>query len=225
MTKNLNTVLLVFVAIFSGVASASAVTNGSFESQNLSESYVGFLYSDAGLNQFLGYGPVGVSAPGWSFSGQSGLSYSNTLWGGTAQDGNVFGFLRNEGGEISQSFTDVAGDYAFSFNLAQRTSWRVGGFQTLSVLLDGASIWSGMPGDTWSTYSFSASNVAAGNHTLSLRGTNLGAASDTSVFVDNVRLTVFAVPEPESYTLLLVGLALIGAVARRRKVNDAESVI
>lgn len=221
MTKIFNSVLLASAVFVSGVASAAPLVNESFESQNLSESYVGFLYSDAGLNQSLGYGPVGVSAPGWSFSGQSGLSYSNTLWGGTAQDGNVFGFLRNEGGEISQTFTDVAGDYAFSFNLAQRTSWRVGGLQTLSVLFDGASIWSGTPGDTWSTYSFSASNVAAGNHTLSLRGTNLSAAPDTSVFVDNVRLTVSAVPEPESYALVLVGLAMIGAVARRRKFNGA----
>lgn len=221
MAKIPNSVLLASAIFVSGVVSAAPLLNGSFESQNLSESYVGFLYSDAGLNQFLGYGPVGVSAGGWSFSGQSGLSYSNTLWGGTAQDGNVFGFLRNEGGEISQSFTDVAGDYAFSFELEQRTSWRVGGFQTVSVLFDGAAIWSGTPGDTWGAYSFSASNVATGNHTLSLRGTNLGAASDTSVFVDNVRLTVSAVPEPESYMLVLVGLAMIGAVARRRKVNDA----
>lgn len=220
MTTTLRAALLASIVGFSGVASATVFTNGSFESQNLSSSYVGFLYADAGFNQSVGYGPVGVAAPGWSFSGQAGLSYSNTLWGGTASEGNVFGFLRNDGGDISQSFNDVAGSYAFAFDMAQRTSWRVGGVQTVSVLFDGQAVWSGTPGDTWSTFAFVATNVAAGSHTLSLRGTNASGASDTSVFVDNVRLTVSpvsAVPEPESYAMLLAGLGLLGAVARRRK--------
>ncbi len=124
MTNFLHTALLATVVSLSGVAGAAPVVNGSFESQNLSNSYVGFLYADAGFNQFVGYGPVGVAAPGWSFSGQAGLSYSNTLWGGTASDGNVFAFLRNDGGEISQSFNSVAGNYSFSFDMGQRTSWR-----------------------------------------------------------------------------------------------------
>jgi hypothetical protein len=33
--------------------------------------------------------------------------------------------------------------------------------------------------------------------------------------IDN--LTVAAVPEPESYAMLLAGLGLVGAIARRRK--------
>jgi hypothetical protein len=223
MTNILQTALLFCVVSFSGFSSATPLINESFESQNLSNSYVGFLYADAGFNQlvgYVGYGPVGVAAPGWSFSGQAGLSYSDTLWGGVASDGNVFGFLRNGGGEISQTFYNVAGSYSFSVDMGQRTSWRQGGPQTVSVVFDGNTVWSGTPGNSWSTFSFDASQVAAGNHTLSFRGTNLSGASDTSVFVDNVRLTftpVSAVPEPESCAMMLVGLGLLAAIARRRR--------
>lgn len=222
MKNFLQTTLLSCVVSFSGFASAASLINESFESQNLSNSYVGFLYSDPATNQLYGYGPVGVAAPGWSFSGQAGLSYSNTEWGGVASDGNVFGFLRNEGGVISQSFDNVAGNYSFSFDMGQRTSWRQGGLQTVSVLFDGNTVWSGTPGNSWGTFSFDASSVAAGNHTLSFRGTNLSGASDTSVFVDNVRLTftpVSAVPEPESYAMMLAGLGLLATIARRRRIR------
>ena len=224
VTMNMNriypSILFGSLVFFAGFSNAASLVNTSFESQNLSESYVGFLYSDAGTNQLYGYGPVGVAAPGWSFSGQSGLSYSNTEWGGVASDGNVFGFLRNEGGEISQSFDNVAGSYSFSFDSEQRTSWRSGGAQTLSVRIDGNAIWSGTPGDTWSTFSFNASNVTSGSHTLSFRGTNLSGALDTSVFVDNVHLNfspVSTIPEPETYAMMLAGLGLLGVIARRRQ--------
>ncbi|MDZ7890646.1 MAG: PEP-CTERM sorting domain-containing protein [Rhodoferax sp.] len=35
--------------------------------------------------------------------------------------------------------------------------------------------------------------------------------------IDNIRFTVTAVPEPETYALLLAGLGVVGAIARRKK--------
>ncbi len=39
----------------------------------------------------------------------------------------------------------------------------------------------------------------------------------TSAWIDNATVTVTAVPEPESYVMLLAGLGLVGVVARRRQ--------
>lgn len=222
MNKIFHTALLATVFGFSGVAVSAPLIDESFESNNLASSFVGFLYADAAFNQSVGYGLVGVSAPGWSFEGQAGLSYSNTEWGGTASAGNVFGFLRNNGGEISQSFNNVAGNYTFSFDMVQRTSWRQGGPQTMSVLFDGNTVLSGTPGDAWTTFSFSASNVGSGSHALSFRGTNLSGGADTSIFLDNLRVTfspTSPVPEPESFAMLLLGLGVVGGAVRRRRVQ------
>lgn len=52
------------------------------------------------------------------------------------------------------------------------------------------------------------------------KGTKLGDWDDFVVGV-NFTAAVTAVPEPETYAMLLAGLGLMGAVARRRKANAA----
>ena len=64
------------------------------------------------------------------------------------------------------------------------------------------------------TYDLGGVLAAGGNYTLRFAtASNVGSMV---MGVDNVSLQVTAVPEPESYAMLLAGLGLIGAVARRR---------
>lgn len=64
------------------------------------------------------------------------------------------------------------------------------------------------------TYDLSGLLAAGGNYTLRFAtASNVGSMV---MGVDNVSLQVAAVPEPESYAMLLAGLGLIGAISRRR---------
>ena len=56
-------------------------------------------------------------------------------------------------------------------------------------------------------------NLAAGNYTIT------GIARDSPFDGGYGALSVMAVPEPESWALLLAGLGIVGTIARRRSLN------
>jgi hypothetical protein len=62
---------------------------------------------------------------------------------------------------------------------------------------------------------FSFQNVAAGNYIVTISGTITGGQLPNLALV-GANYTVTAVPEPETFAMLLAGLGLMGAVARRR---------
>lgn len=63
-------------------------------------------------------------------------------------------------------------------------------------------------------FSASLSNLAAGDYTLSFAK---GAGYYSSLKVDDVALSVTAVPEPAALALALAGLAVVGVAVGRRK--------
>lgn len=66
--------------------------------------------------------------------------------------------------------------------------------------------------------SFSGIALNSGINTLTFGyGSSLQGIGDEGWKVNAVNVTASAVPEPESYAMLLAGLGLMGAVARRRK--------
>lgn len=160
------------------------------------------------------YGDV---ATGWDFSGGAGVSANNTAWKGVTTSGNYFAFLQVVS-SISQTFSSGSlSNYSFSFDSALRPGYQSG--QTVQVSLDGQLLGTVASMTTaWITTTFSATNVAAGTHTLSFSGTaDYLQFGDTSAFIDNIRMTVTPVPEPETYAMMLAGLGLLGCMARRKK--------
>lgn len=71
----------------------------------------------------------------------------------------------------------------------------------------------GSSADQWVSQTWN--NLSAGNYTLAF-STGLGQLK-----VDDVAISVTAVPEPGTYAMMLAGLGLIGTVARRRKAKQA----
>lgn len=203
--RSMRKILLAITMTASSAAMATPVIiNGGFETNNLSGFGSGYAYAGS------------VAASNWSFQGGAGLSHSATAWGGTAQEGNTFAFLQGSGAVISQSFTNTSNAfYNFAFYMEERPS-NVGTTapQTVTVQLDGITIWTGTVAAGWSQQNTSAYYAAAGTHTLSFVGTNLGNSPDTSAFIDNVTMSSTTVPEPLGLGLL--GLGLVGLLGARR---------
>ena len=207
--KTLVKASLLTLLLSAGFAQASTelISNGGFETNNLASISNGYAYAGQ------------VMADAWSFTGGAGVSLNNTAWGGTTPaPSTAFAFLQNTA-SISQTFSTAASsNFTIGFDLAQRTNWGSTG-QVIGVSLDGNPLSQlyVSAANGWSAESFSALNVGAGSHTLTFTGLNPNHEADTTGFIDNVSVMAAAVPEPETYGMLLAGLGLLGAVARRRK--------
>ncbi|MEO5932479.1 MAG: FxDxF family PEP-CTERM protein [Duganella sp.] len=121
------------------------------------------------------------------------------------------------------TFLDPQGDFQLTITDTQiiadhftsATSWSPARFNGLvltnltknfsSYTLDSAT---NMPG-------FGLSNFSVAGNILSINWQGLSFYPDTQVVLNISAIS--AVPEPETYALLLAGLGLMGAVARRRK--------
>ena len=66
-----------------------------------------------------------------------------------------------------------------------------------------------------SSSGFSFKNVVAGIYTVKASGSITGGAIPNLAFI-GANYTVTPVPEPETFAMLLAGLGLMGAIARRR---------
>ncbi len=211
------------LALVSAGAQANLLTNGSFENTN---------------NTFVPDGnrvmdlPSGSSAiPGWTTT--NGV---NTAW---IQNGNPYNIPASNGqffldltsyfnsgtyGGVTQSFATTAGQsYTATFDLGfGGDSFAFGG--PVSVTASAGNFTgnftsaSGTPNPAvWNARSFTF--LAQGASTT-LRIVGLSTAGGSYIGLDNVDVeltAVGAIPEPETYAMLLAGLGLLGFVRRRRK--------
>nr|WP_316643871.1 FxDxF family PEP-CTERM protein [uncultured Roseateles sp.] len=88
------------------------------------------------------------------------------------------------------------------------------GYNVTSVLFDGQSLYTAdintSKKDQWS---LDLGSVTPTLHTIQVDGFSLNGGK----FTASVGVQVTAVPEPETYALMLAGLAAVGFVARRRQ--------
>lgn len=208
--KNLK-IALFGLSIICATAQASAaelVSNGGFESNTVTGSATNtFSRASQGLT-------------GWTIGVNNVDLVSNLLWA-PASGVNSLDLNGTKKGEIHQALNTVVGQtYQLSFDLAGNF---LGGLNTknLSVNVGSNGLYS------FNTTGRTATTMGWTNYVTtfiaSTAQTNLSFSSNTSgtygPALDNISVT--AVPEPETYAMLLAGLGLMGAIARRRNQSKA----
>lgn len=183
------------------LASANLVTNGSFE-------------ADA---QAAGTWGIYPNLTGWT-GGQFGIELRNNV-AGAAYDGvNYVELDTTQNSLMNQSIGTSLGqayELSFAYSAREGVSAASNGIEVFwNGLSHGVFTAVGAPsGHLWNVYTLNVTG-AAGSSTLMFQAVGLGDSYGGSL--DAVSLTP-AIPEPETYALMLAGLAAIGFVARRRK--------
>lgn len=135
--------------------------------------------------------PLGGATADWSAYLGGTLSFDGRSLNGLAPSWPSFGLL---------TLTSAAG--SVSFDLVPGTD-PTDDWATYSVQLDIATFGSALP-SILSTLTSATINLESGNGPIEVVG------------IDNLKITA-AVPEPQTWALLVAGVAMVGAMARRQR--------
>ena len=196
ISKSLGAAALALAAFSAQAQSSIQVLNGSFEFGSQT-ALTGWAITSANLT------------PTVDFSGTSGSLFidldsatgSSKKWANSSISQTISGT-----GLVTLSFWYMAN--SSNTGSTNQVNFALGGF-TGSVL-GGSSNSTG-----WQQYSEQVNLNATGSTLLSF--TAAGTKDGIGGYIDNVSVT--AVPEPESYAMLLAGLGLMGTIALRRNKN------
>jgi hypothetical protein len=128
--------------------------------------------------------------------------------------------ITNHGSEFQALRLDFGGPVsAFGFLFgASDSSWNLNAYSAGNVLLESQVIPPVFGSNAGDFFGF-AGLAGASYATLTQNADGIYANGGVDyVFVDNVRTSaVAAIPEPETYALMIAGLGIVGAMARRRR--------
>lgn len=155
------------------------------------------------------------SGSAWTFAGGAGLAANGsgfTASNPVAPQGSQVAFLQSNAA-ISQTITGwTAGTYLVTFQAAQRAGWPPeGSSQDLAISLDGKLVTSVTPaGSDWQTYYTASFTVAAGDHVLSIQGTN--TTGDNTALVDSVSVVTPGpiVPQVATRAVVMTSGKMVG---------------
>lgn len=191
-------------ALVAGQANAAPVeliTNGSFET----------LTGNASLAS--GHWDIYNNISGWHGIG-NGIEVRNNV-AGSAFDGKYFVELdttRNSAMEQVLTGLTTGQHYTLSFAMADRAGVNAAS-QGVKVLWNDSVVGTYSQATGWTTKTL---DLVAGNGSNKLTFSAIGTSDSYGTSLDKVSLVAAPVPEPETYGMLLAGLALVGAVARRK---------
>lgn len=162
--------------------------------------------------------PVGSGGYAFTSVSQAVLDRETTLPGAQFQSGNnhYLVFAATSGYGLSLARTDSS---AFNLQGMDLAGWYQGGNDPWSVTVtgyraDASTVISTLTVASNSFSSFAAASFGSFNNLMSVSITGTQQPGGYYLALDNVIAT--PVPEPEAVILLLSGLCLLGAVARRR---------
>ena len=187
-------------------AQANLLNNGSFENPNRGSDTYCYMGGSCATDSWTGGAVIiAMNSGAWGWPNQpAGYAYGQQLIS-----------LQNSL-SVSQTVSLAAGQYTLDWADSGRSTYYGSysyGAAEYQVYFDNQLLgtYNVSPGEAWARNSLSFTASGAGE--LRFQGVNLGG--DTTAFVDDLRLTA-AVPEPQSLAMVLLGLAVVGAVSRRK---------
>ena len=211
---------LIALLLASSVAAAQSISDGSFEQPVLQPT------------TFLAALGATIAGSPWTFGGANGsrgLASNNspfTAQTGPAPSGNQVAFIQGDG-TVAQSISFAAGNYQVSVKAVLRKENNNPSGSKLTIEVDGVTRWTGTPaGTAYATYTTPTLALAAGSHTITVRGTNNFPGYDNTVFVDTVAVSTVANPPPTVSISVAptAGLTAPASVALSATASDSNGI-